>query len=295
MKQVRHNAAQAKATVFVERTARVAMHCRGFAGERSRCFGRAAQAFTLLELLIAVVVFAIVLLAINVVFYSALKLRNKSAEALDKLAPLQRALTLMKMDIANIVPPGGTLSGSLQSPLMGLSPASSSYSTAGSSAGSAGSASSMLTTMPLVDAIESSPFFYTTTGSIDDNLPWPDIQQVSYILTESTNGAPGKDLVRCVTRNLLPADVPEYPSRERLLSGVETFAFLYYDGLQWQTYWDSTQMTNSLPLAIKVLIQLTGSEKRVTPPAPIELVVPIYVQSQTNQASQTNQTAQSST
>lgn len=262
---------------------------------RAPGFGAGVRAFTLLELLIAVAVFAIVLLAINAVFYSALRLRNKSAESLNKLAPLQRALSLMKMDIANIVPPGGTMSGSLQSPLMGLAPSSSGYSAMPFSTGSGASSGSLLTAIPVADAIESSPFFYTTTGSIDDNLPWPDIQQVSYVLVESTNGARGKDLVRCVTRNLLPADVPEYPARERLLSGVETFAFLYYDGLQWQTYWDSTQMTNSLPLAIKVLIQLAGDEKRLTPPAPIELVVPIYVQAQTNRTSQTNQTTQSST
>lgn len=249
------------------------------------------QAFTLLELLVGVTAFAVVLLAINVVFYSALRLRNKSAELLEQSVPLQRALSLMKADIANLVLPGGTLSGSLQTPFMGMSGTAFG---SGASGFSQVATNALLTAMMLTDAIESSPFFYTTTGSIEENLPWPEIQQVSYILVQSTNGAPGKDLVRCVTRNLLPADVPEYPIRDRLLGGVEAFAFLYYDGLQWQTYWDSTQMSNALPVAIKVLIQLSANDKSQPLQSPIEMVVPISVRAQTNQTSLTNQTAQSS-
>lgn len=248
-------------------------------------------AFTLLELLIAVAVFAVVLLSINVVFYSALRLRNKTAEALDRAAPLQRALSLMKMDIANIVAPGGTLCGTLQSPMMGTSTGSQSSSATASGQPTTPGIGS-LTALQLPDAVESSPFFYTTTGAVDDNLPWPEIQQVSYVLVQSTNATPGKDLVRCVTRNLLPSDTPDLPSQQRLISGIETFAFFYYDGFQWQTFWDSTQMTNALPLAIKVTIQPVSAEtpQTQTLPPPIELVVPISVQTWTNQTSQTNDT-----
>ena len=53
-----------------------------------------SSAFTLLELLIAVSVFAIVLAAINGVFYSAIRLRNRAVELVDRTLPVEQALTI---------------------------------------------------------------------------------------------------------------------------------------------------------------------------------------------------------
>src|SRR5215472_15632853 len=79
------------------------------------------DAFTLIELLLAITIFSIVLIAMNTVFYAALRLRNNTAEALDEALPLQRAVAVIQRDLANIVPPGGILSGTLQStPMYGL-------------------------------------------------------------------------------------------------------------------------------------------------------------------------------
>ena len=83
-------------------------------GVRGACFERlkldvgcwtpapARRAFTLLELLIAVMAFAIVLAAINGVFYSGLKLRNRSAASLEKSLPLAQALTVLKIGRAHV-------------------------------------------------------------------------------------------------------------------------------------------------------------------------------------------------
>src|SRR4051794_40270113 len=60
-------------------------------------------AFTLLELLIATVVFAIVLAAMSGVFYGALRLRNKSTAAVEQAIPMQRALATIKKDLSNLV------------------------------------------------------------------------------------------------------------------------------------------------------------------------------------------------
>src|SRR5262245_32693762 len=139
-------------------TARVSIECPGF-GRR--------LAFTLLELLIAVSIFAIVLAAINTVFFSALRLRNRSAAMVDKNAPIEQALTIIKRDLSNIIPPGTVLAGQLQ--------------TSSSSNGMAGA---------------STPVFYCTAGLIDTSSPFGDIQKVAYALTESANRYQGKDLVR---------------------------------------------------------------------------------------------------
>jgi type II secretion system protein J len=224
---------------------------------------RRPNAFTLIEVLIAAAAFAIVLAAINAVFYSALRLRNKTASALDEALPMQQAITIIKRDLANIVVPSGTLSGPLQTAVL--------------TTGLAG---------------QGGPEFYTASGLIDETSPWAEIQKVSYVLAASTNRAGGKDLIRAVTRNLLPTTGTEQPVQQWLMSGVQAMIFFYYDGSQWRDSWDSatpdptTGLTNTLPRAIKVQIQTTStlSGPELSRTAPVELVVPLFVQARTNQA-----------
>jgi general secretion pathway protein J len=220
-----------------------------------------SRAFTLMEVLIAVAAFAIVLAAINAVFYGALRLRNKTTEAIEQSLPLEQALAIIKRDLANIVVPGGTLFGAFQS----------------------GVATNTMFG-------QASPSFYTTTGVIDETSPWAEVQRVAYSLVDSTNRAAGRDLVRSVSRNLMPA-LQDQPVQQWLLSGVEDLAFQMYDGTQWRPTWDSTTtdlasgQTNTLPQAVKVQLLLAPEEKgRALPP--VELLVPIVVQARTNQTQQ---------
>jgi len=212
------------------------------------------RAFTLLEILIAVSIFAIVLAAINAVFFSALRLRNRAAAMVDRALPIEQALTLIQRDLANLVPPGTLLAGPLQT-----------SSTSNAMTGA------------------SSPVFYCSTGIVDETSPWAEIQKVSYTLTESTNRDQGKDLVRLVDRNLL-APLQEPPLPQFLLAGVQSVSFSFYDGSQWRDSWDSTTEETKLPKGIKVQIQL--APERENPNAmllpPLELVVPVIVAASTN-------------
>ena len=224
-------------------------------------------AFTLLELLLAILVFSVVLGAIHVVFFSAFKLRNHTSDAIERALPLQQALAIIKRDLANLVPPGGTLSGALQS-TPNLSTTSSS--------GMSGSLNH-----------GNGPQFYTAVGIIDDNAPWGEIERVSYSLASPTNNTPGMDLYRSVTRNLLPM-LQDQTDDQFLMSGVDTITFRYYNGTTWQDTWDSTQadsvtgLTNNLPSAIKLELQLHNDNFSAGLPAPVELVVPIMVLARTN-------------
>ena len=69
----------------------------------------------------------------------------------------------------------------------------------------------------------------------------------------------------------------------------------YWDGTQWRDSWDSTiadpttGLTNMLPQAIKVQIQLAAPQstaRAFAAVAPIELVVPVTVQAPTNRTAQ---------
>src|SRR5438270_5454702 len=69
-----------------------------------------ASAFTLMEIMLALAVSAIALAGIGGVFYSALRLRERSAAMVDEAVPLQQALIFIKRDLQGAVPPGGTYS-----------------------------------------------------------------------------------------------------------------------------------------------------------------------------------------
>jgi general secretion pathway protein J len=215
-------------------------------------------AFTLIEVLLAVVIFAIVLAAINAVFYSALRLRNKSAEALDKIAPMHQALTIIRRDLANIVPPGtNVIFGQFQ--------------TTGTTNTMAGA---------------STPSFFTTTGILDETSPFPEVQKVAYALVDPTNRTEGRDLVRLVNRNLL-STTQEQPVEQWLMGGLQSITFLYHDGTTWRDSWDTTTTTNMLPRAIKLqlLLMPEKNSKVLLANTPIELVVPLMAEASTNTAS----------
>ncbi len=233
-------------------------------------------AFTLLELLIAVVAFAIVLAAINGVFYSALKLRNRSAASLEKSLPLTQALIILKRDLASLAAPSTNstkLAGELQT-----SPTGSGTDSAprfGSLAGAAGGAGGL--------ASQVGPDFYTYSGLLDTASPWPSVQKVAYLLVDSTNrNALGKDLIRAVTRNLLPAgSIAEQPVEQLLLTDVAEALFTFHDGADWLESWDSATAEPKLPRAIKLQLQM-ASEDRASRQAPLELIVPILTEASTN-------------
>lgn len=201
------------------------------------------SAFTLMEVLIAIAIFAIVLAAINTVFYSALKLRNKTLAALDESEPVDHALATIRHDVANIVAPSGT-NFALQT-----------------------------TVLSQPQFGQSTPDMYTATGRIDGLTPWGDVQKIAYGLVPSADGTT-RDLVRLVCHNLL-ATTPEIPDRQWLLGGVQSIAFHYFDGTQWADVWDTTTQSN-LPTAIKVDLALNDNNL-------MHMVVALDTQVRTNQ------------
>ena len=218
-------------------------------------------AFTLIEMLLAVAICAIVLVAINGVFATAVRLRDKTSETLEAALPVNRALGIMRRDLKGTVGPGGFLAGDFKcgaqamGATMGLS-------------GEAGSAG--------LD-------FFTSTGAISDRAPWGDILEVFYELKAPTERSQtGMDLVRCINRNLL-ATTTQTPEIQWLMGNVQTLQFDCYDGSQWQTTWDTSIGNTNLPTAVRVRIQLVARQgERAGNLQPLEMLVPLISQTRTN-------------
>lgn len=233
-----------------------------------KCLSRRSRfaAFTLIELLLSIVIFAVVLTAVNGVLYGAMRLRNRTTSMIEQRLPLERAVERIRKDLFGIVRPDGTMSGSFRTGV----------STMG------------------VTSQQPGFEFYANTGTVDAVNPWGDIEKISYVLRSPTNQfsfSSGKDLIRLASRNLLPVQ-QDIPVEDGLLNGVEKLDFEFYDGTQWRTSWDSTTETTVLPQAVRVLLTLTpplDRSVRATLEAPVQIVVPIMISANTN----TTQTANS--
>ncbi len=223
-----------------------------------------AAGFTLIEILLAVAIFAVVIAAMQTVFHSALRLQTRTTRAVEEGMPLQQTLAVMKRDLANLVVPGGTLAGALQTTPTNVT--------------------SMAT-----PAGASGPQFYTATGRLDDAEPWGEVQKVMYYLAPPTNKVRGLDLYRAVTRNLLPLAQEQFEP-EWLMGGVEQLTFWFYDGSQWAATWDSSTAETPLPRAIKVQLDLTPAEDQRYDSTPVFLVVPLIVQAPSSTNSTTTTT-----
>ena len=209
-------------------------------------------------MILAIGVASIVLIAANAAFFTALHLRDATADAVDAASPIDQSLTLLRRDLQCAVTPkaSGVLSGDFK----------------------IGNVTSTGISDPVAAEI------YTATGALSENAPWGDIQRVTYELKNSTSGGNGRDMYRSVTRNLLTETTPDVED-QLMIRGVDSVRFSAYDGSQWNDSWDTTDTTSAntnLPVAVRVDIQLTSSGKNSLP---IEILVPIDSQSRTNSTS----------
>jgi type II secretion system protein J len=225
------------------------------------------SAFTLMEVMLALAVSAIVLAGIGGVFYSALRLRERTVTMLDQAMPMHQALTVLRRDLRGAVPPTGTygLAGDFKiEPLGG----------------------------GLVQSFRLQCFTSSGVISDNDNAIGADVQEVIYELRDPISGGvnSGKDLVRSINRNPL-GTAGLNPDEQRLLGHVESLEFAGYDGANWREMWDTSLSDTNLPSALRVRIQMSGeSNMDGRNRQPYEMVVPVVSVSRTNQTQTTTST-----
>lgn len=218
--------------------------------------------FTLLEVLIATAVGAIVLLVVNATFFNAVRLHNTTHDRLAEDLELARALGIVRRDLAGVMLPSsaGVLAGQLQTTL-----------------------ASSLTQSSYGDKV--GPDFYTNSGLVDGWSSFSEVQLVDYYLTASSDGSEAKTLVRAVTRNLLPAQTTT-PDLQPLLTQVKEATIDFYDGTTWTESWDSST-SSTLPKAIRFQIVRATRSGQTRERSPVTLIVPVVVETTTSASADT--------
>jgi type II secretion system protein J len=198
--------------------------------------------FTLLELLIALTISAIVALSLFTSLYVAFKARENSMADLAPVATAELAMEMIRTDLQSALPqspPTGTTSGLVTA-----------------------NSQSTLTTGMLIGPFEGQQgggeaggdaiFFYGTGYTPPHQSGIGEVKQIGLMMRQKNNS---NVLVRQVWGNLLSQQQPD-PDEEVICRYVNNFQLEYYDGVQWQTSWDSTQYNNSLPVAVEVTLDL---------------------------------------
>jgi len=225
--------------------------------------------FTLIEILVASIASALILLAVYGIFQRAMKTRDHAVERMHEARLQSRTANVIRNDLRNAFVSGGVLACTLE-----------------------GGAQSQKSRFPGYLR------FTATTGKDNPDEALGDVQQVEYYIAEETNsgetsGPASRNtgtLVRALTRDLL-ATVPQVTREERLLRHVQTFEVAFYDGQTWLDTWQVTDSAPTLPQAIRVRLQQAPSSDRATTPPPLEILVACNTQPQISSTTSTTTSA----
>lgn len=199
-------------------------------GQRDAARRRRGRAgFTLLEMLAALTLTAILAMALYASLHTGFSARERAEETLEPVRAAGLALDLVGRDIKGALPPTGILAGEF----VGLEQTA--------AADSSRRADTLVLHIAGGDA----------AGDVRS------VRRIEFALVTDEEGS-GNVLVRRVTENLLAPETSD-PVEEVLCRGAASFTLRYFDGTVWEDSWDSTARDNALPLAVEAEIEI-GSD-----------------------------------
>jgi type II secretory pathway pseudopilin PulG len=236
-------------------------------------------AFSLLELLVAAMMFAILMASISTAFFGAHKLKRTNEADLQGSHEIRRALNHLKRDLRSVTLPS-TNDTTQITVSTGDTEETNTVTLSGAMITGSGANGAALGTTYFE--------FYTASGLRRSDQPWTEIQRVGYLVRPPADrfDTGGNELIRIITRNLLPGVDEDY-SEQVLLRGVDEVIFEFWSGGEWLDYWDSTTLDPQSPEAIRMSILMTPPDN-VTPPKYVQLVTPVSVQVRTNTVQSAN-------
>lgn len=202
------------------------------------------RGFTLLELLLASAISALMALVIYSAMVTGFKARTTAGAQMSDIRSIAIVMDIIAKDFESILPPTGTLSGPMVGYAMGT---------------------------PGLEA-DSVEFYSLGRDRAAVSELSEGFRHVEFVL--KTDGQT-PTLVRRVTRNLLAPAVPE-PDEEVLSTEITGFSVRFFDGASWYTEWDSTLREDSLPIAVEITLRKPAArESQRTAPYSITRIVPL--------------------
>ena len=186
--------------------------------------------FTLLEVLVALSMAAVLMLALQGTLRIARRARDSAVAKTSELRGMTSAFETIRRDLEAALPPGGILSGAF----LGA---------------------------PGGESFDSIQLFRLDADAYQSVYARPACMRKVELGVAASGGQDGSVLVRRVTRNLLAPRVVE-PESQVILRGVRSFHARYFDGSVWLDSWDSTTQGDVLPAAVEVAIEVEGRRDR---------------------------------
>ncbi len=185
--------------------------------------GQSKNAFTLLELLVAMSIMAVITTAMYSTLYIAFRAKDSLENAITPFADINAVFDVIRSDLACAIDPEMSLSGAFVGEESAIND-------------------------------NSSISFYTSNYIPGEDEIACDVYQTEYSL-EKYDQWDGYALVKRSATNLLSQS--EVESRTEILCrGILSFEIEYYDGASWTTSWDSENMTYTLlPPLVKITIE----------------------------------------
>jgi prepilin-type N-terminal cleavage/methylation domain-containing protein len=252
---------------------------------------RRRSAFTLLEVLLALSMAAVLIGSLYASMRIAFDSQKSVAAALEPVQAMDAAIGLIARDLESAPPPNGVFAGSLlgtdetgsngndadtlvfysasnivryeyDEAALALSGASSGSSSSPRSTGNVSSSKSggLQSRSPL------SSTGLSTKGSTVKKNAAADLQQVQYSLSEPSADGQSVDLVRSVTRLLSSQEAPE-PEQTLLVRDVRVVKWRYFDGTDWLDEWDSANYDSQLPPSVELTLEIgdgAGATHKIT-------------------------------
>ena len=191
---------------------------------------RQPRGFTLLEMLVATAMIAVLAGSFYATLRTAFKARDSSDAAIKPIRKAELALELLREDLQSAMVPRGLLAG----PLLGQD-----------SIDASGQANDYVSV-------------HCAVGAADKSGRPGDVRKVD-LFCEKPEGTAENCLVRYLVWNLLAPQTQEL-IREVICRNVYAFNIRYFDGVDWQDSWDSVVQGDVLPLAVEVTIQLASEQ-----------------------------------
>ncbi len=195
---------------------------------------QSSSAFTLLEMLVAMVLMVVVASCLYTALYTGFRAYRSARSAVEPTLQAINAIELVKEDIVGVLAPGGTLAGAF---------------TGIDSAGAKGVDT---------DTLE----FCTTHIYANEDELVGGLGKIELLLEDDPNAEDGSYLlVRRLTTNLLAPRTIE-ATEQVLCRQVVSMNLRYFDGSDWVDEWDSAADANSLPSAVEIDIEISHNGKK---------------------------------